>query len=248
MSPRSSLLVLLLLSMGLSSAEPAPNPRALSAAQIRDANADGYPDSTQLHSSSERDAFLRWFAAIAESQYTAINADWTLQDCSGLLRYAYTEALKPKTRAWWSRFGYFPDRTIAPLELDLKPVLNSAPFRTRGGTFQRSDLENKTFLKDVSVGYLMRYASVPLGKDVKAARRGDLLFFIHPEAQGSPYHSMVYLGGGQVVYHTGYAPEDGGEVRLLSLETLKKHPEDTWHPVPSNPNFLGYFRWKIAAG
>ena len=47
---------------------------------------------------------------------------------------------------------------------------------------------------------------------------------------------------------TGYAPEDGGEVRLLTLETLKKHPEDTWHPNPSNPSFLGYFRWKIAAG
>jgi len=94
----------------------------------------------------------------------------------------------------------------------------------------------------------MRYATVPLGKDLSVARRGDLLFFIHPEAQGSPYHSMVYLGGGKVVYHTGYAPQDGGEVRLLTLETLKKHPEDTWHPVKSNPHFLGFFRWKIAAG
>jgi len=245
---RSSLLISLICLTSLTGAKPALNTRALSAAQIRDANADGYPDSLELHSSSQRDAFLRWFAAIAESQYTAPNADWTLRDCSGLLRYAYTEALKPKTRSWWSRFRYFPDRTITPLELDISPILGTSPFRTRGGSLKRSDLENGTFQKDVSAGYLMRYATVPLGKDVRAARRGDLLFFIHPEAQGSPYHSMVYLGDGKVVYHTGYAPEDGGEVRLLTLETLKKHPEDTWHPVASNPHFLGFFRWKIAAG
>jgi len=137
---RSSLLISLLCLTSLTGAKPALNTRALPASQIRDSNADGYPDSLELHSSSQRDAFMLWFAAIAESQYTAPNADWTLRDCSGLLRYAYTEALKPKTRSWWSRFRYFPDRTIAPLELDIAPILGTSPFRTRGGSLTRSDL------------------------------------------------------------------------------------------------------------
>lgn len=94
--------------------------------------------------------------------------------------------------------------------------------------------------------FLMRYSTVPLGRDPAQARRGDLMFFAHPLADGSAYHSMVYLGGGRVVYHTGLAAGEGGEVRLLSLETLKKHPVRSWHPVASNPHFLGFFRWKIA--
>ncbi|MEZ4606151.1 MAG: DUF1175 family protein [Deinococcales bacterium] len=69
--------------------------------------------------------------------------------------------------------------------------------------------------------------------------------FVHPLAEGSAYHSMVYLGDGKVVYHTGASPEEGGEVRLLSLDTLNRHPDVTWHAVPENPYFLGFFRWKI---
>jgi hypothetical protein len=48
-----------------------------------------------------------------------------------------------------------------------------------------------------------------------------------------------------VVYHTGGSVQDGGEVRLLSLETLMKHPDSAFHPAPGNPNFLGFYRWKI---
>ena len=86
----------------------------------------------------------------------------------------------------------------------------------------------------------MRYSSVPLGRNEHVAKRGDMLFFIHPLAQGSLYHSMVYLGNGLVVYHTGYSPEDGGEVRLLSLETFRKHPDPTWHPDQIIRIFLGF--------
>jgi len=73
------------------------------------------------------------------------------------------------------------------------------------------------------------------------------LVFVRPLARGSAYHSMVYLGNGLVVYHTGYAPQEGGEVRLVSLQTLGKHPQKYWHPRPDNPHFLGFYRWKIAS-
>ena len=67
--------------------------------------------------------------------------------------------------------------------------------------------------------------------------------FLRPEL-GS-YHSMVYLGGGRVVYHTGASAAEGGEVRLLTLATLMRHPNPAFHPTRSNPSFLGVYRWKI---
>jgi uncharacterized protein YfaT (DUF1175 family) len=106
-------------------------------------------------------------------------------------------------------------------------------------------VEEGRFVGLATAAELMRYSSLPLGRTPDVAERGDLLFFAHPLAAGSGYHSMVYLGDGMVVYHTGLSAEAGGEVRLLSLATLSKHPDSSWHPVPENPHFLGFYRWKI---
>ena len=219
----------------------------LSAGTALDTDADGYPDAAELTSAAERVAFREWFAAVAEAQYTAPAPDWTVRDCSGLLRYAFTEALKPKDGAWFAKFPFLipprapPVRTLSyPL-----PVLSRSVFRVAPGGFQAGDVEAGRLVGLATASELMRYASVPLGRREAVAERGDLLFFVHPLAKGSGYHSMVYLGGGKVVYHTGLSPEDGGEVRLLSLETLRKHPDPSWRPDADNPNFLGFHRWKI---
>lgn len=213
---------------------------------IFDYDRDGYPDVAELHSAAEREAFMRWFAAIAEAQYAAPAADWTRRDCSGLLSYAYREALKPKTPGWWAKFSYFPDLGIPPLEQSYPlPEIGRAVFRMAPGTYIKGDVREGRFAGDSGAIDLLNYSTVFLGRTPDKARRGDLLFFIHPLAQGSAYHSMVYLGNNRVVYHTGYAPEEGGEVRLLTLQTLSQHPTPSWHPVADNPNFLGFYRWKI---
>jgi uncharacterized protein YfaT (DUF1175 family) len=219
----------------------------LSLAFAQDADADGYPDMVEITSSSERVAFMQWFAAIAEAQYTAPAPDWEYQDCSGLLRYAFVEALKPKDTAWFSKFPFLQIPTVAPIRSLSYPMprISRSVFRIAPGVYQKSDVEEGRIVGLATAEELMRYSSVPLGRNERMAQRGDLLFFIHPLAEGSLYHSMVYLGSGMVVYHTGYSPEDGGEVRLLSLETLRKHPDPTWHPNPENQYFLGFFRWKI---
>jgi uncharacterized protein YfaT (DUF1175 family) len=51
------------------------------------------------------------------------------------------------------------------------------------------------------------------------------------------------LDRGKLVYHTG--DPERGEVRRLTLETLTRHPDWRWHPVPANPNFLGVHRFLI---
>lgn len=213
-----------------------------------DMDQDGYPDVAELHSSAEQAAFMRWFAAIAEALYTAPPSDWRPedQDCSGLLRYAFVEALKPKNAAWFKKFRYLPETNIPPLEQRYPlPQIGRSVFRVTPGVYQREDVREGRLVGRTGALYLMQYSTIYLGKTPDKAKRGDLLFYVHPLAQGSAYHSMVYLGNGRVVYHTGLSPEEGGQVRLLTLDTLNKHPSKSWRPVPENPNFLGFFRWKI---
>ncbi len=213
----------------------------------RDSDADGYPDAAELTSAAERVAFREWFAAVAEAQYTAPAPDWTERDCSGLLRYAFVEALEPKTAAWFAQFPFLnPPRVPAVKTLSYPlPVLSRSVFRIAPGSFREDDVEAGRLVGLATAAELMRYATLPLGRSEAVAERGDLIFFVHPLAEGSGYHSMVYLGDGRVVYHTGLSPEEGGEVRLLSLDTLRKHPDPSWHPDADNPNFLGFYRWKI---
>ncbi len=214
-----------------------------------DSDHDGYPDADEITGAADRAAFMGWFATIAESQYTAMSPAWQPQDrdCAGLLRFAFIEALKPKTAAWFAQFPFLSKTDIPPVEgLSYPmPIISRSVFRDARGPYEPGDVEAGKLVGRASAGELLNYDVVFLGRTPDKAERGDLLFFVHPLAEGSGYHSMVYLGGGMVVYHTGLSPEDGGEVRLLSLQTLDSHPDPSWHAVPDNPDFLGFFRWKI---
>ncbi len=210
-----------------------------------DADADGYPDVVELNTSQERESFLEWFATIAEAQYTAPSPEWKYRDCSGLIRFAYVQALKHKDGAWFSQFPYLPRVRAFPIDNYPMPIISRSVFRVSKGSFQLDDVSKGKMVGVANAYELMTYSTTKVGLRESQAQRGDLLFFIHPLAEGSSYHSMVYLGDGRVVYHTGADLQDDGEVRLLSLETLRKHPDPSWHPDPSNPNFLGFYRWKI---
>lgn len=215
--------------------------------RFMDSDQDGFPDIVEITSESERVAFRDWFAAVAEAQYAEPSPTWHAQDCSGLLRFAFVQALAPKTPAWFGQFAYLPMLTMPPVKTVSYPlpVLSRSAFRIAPGVYDPSDVAEGRIVGAATAGELMRFSSVFLGKTINSAARGDLLFFMHPLAEGSGYHSMVYLGDNMVVYHTGASPEEGGEVRLLSLDTLAQHPDPSWHPLASNPNFMGFFRWKI---
>src|SRR5437764_9884050 len=60
---------------------------------------DGTPDFLRLDSASDRDAFRRWFAAIAEYQALrpAQELPAEINDCAALLRYSYRGALHAHT-------------------------------------------------------------------------------------------------------------------------------------------------------
>lgn len=211
-----------------------------------DLDRDGYPDAAELRG-EDRARFADWFAAIAESQYYSLSPDWAPadQDCAGLLRYAFREALAPKTAAWYAKFRFLPPRRqppVANLAYPL-PVLSRSVFRVSPGTYRAGDVKAGRLVGRTSAQFLANHAMRRVSRDLSQARRGDLLFFLRPEL--GAYHSMVYLGGGLVVYHTGASPAEGGEVRLLSLATLRQHPLRAFHPDPGNPSFLGVYRWKV---
>jgi uncharacterized protein len=212
---------------------------------------DGLPDALRLHSAEDRQAFRSWFAAIAE-QEASLPGDKLppeLDDCAALLRYAYRESMVQHDDRWFAaqpepaRFAslvsiaqyHYPD---TPLGLNL--------FRVAPGPYTPADPSNGSFTQFADAHALLAFNAYPVGRNVRAAIPGDLLFFRQLE-QNSQYHSMVITGpkADWVIYHTGPIGKQKGEIRRVTIEDLLHHPDARWRPVPANTNFLGVYRWNV---
>lgn len=190
---------------------------------------------------SDRAAFLAWFTWLSEATYYMLPGALPreVHDCSGLLRFAFREALREHTVEWAHSFN-LPD--FPPLPELRKPNRQPEVFLTAGGVRREfADAEN-----------LMRYNCHAVSRDIDAAAHGDLLFYRQWTASQS-WHSMVFLRrsafdsgrGHRLVYHTGPQGGRAGEVRRPTLAELLAHPEPRWRPLVANSNFLGVFRWNI---
>ena len=225
---------------------PAPALPGRELPSAADSDRDGYPDAAEL-TAQDRARFADWFASVAESQYYGMNADWAAQDrdCGGLLRYAFVNALMEHDQTWFVKFRYLPRPQLPSVQAFgyPMPIISRSVFRVAGGTYQTGDIGAGKLVGRSGVQYLATHSMVRVSRDLAQARRGDMLIFIRPGLRS--YHSMVYLGLGKVVYHTGASPAEGGEVRLLTVQSLLRYAERAFQPVSSNPNFLGVYRWKI---
>jgi uncharacterized protein YfaT (DUF1175 family) len=190
---------------------------------------------------SDRDAFRAWFTFLADAQFYRPTPDVT--DCAGLVRHAVREALRAHTTEW-VRQAALP---VAPAIPDV--TRRPAPGRDGWLLFKVASGRYAEFADARTIVTLNAHR---LGRDVRAARPGDLLYF-HQDGQDSPDHLMVVVGpsrfesGGAdwLVYHTG--PIDGrpGEVRKTRLADLLKHPSARWRPLFDNPSFIGVFRLNL---
>lgn len=249
------------------SADPGLRAELTLRADPRDTDQDGLPDAAELLSAEDRAAFSAWFTTLAEGQATRIDDAWAPihQDCAGLVRFAFREALKTHDHAWLERRRYLatlsaPD--VAAFRYPDLPFIGDRPFRDSGGAFRdpdsgtgfdpRAPLDG-TFTAAATARTLWQRNSTLISRDVADARPGDLLFFAVPHAPGSGLHTMIALGARpgagpddrvtRVVYHTGGDGEHGrGEVRVVSLADLARHPDAGWHPVAHNARFLGVHR------
>ena len=212
-----------------------------------DRDADGIPDRAELSDRKDREAFRKWFTAIAEAQFYAPDRRWAEvhRDCAGLIRFAYKEALRKHDRQWLSGIEYLH----RPAQGDVRrynypevPVLGERVFRAKPGAYRPGDDIQNDFSPAASARVLWEHNTVLVGREIEDARPGDLLFFRDPERHTWPMHSMILLDG-RLVYHTG-----DEEVRLVTLAEINSHRDDRWHVRRDNPHFLGFYRWKILEG
>lgn len=222
---------------------------------FRDGFADGTPDFLRLQSISDREAFRRWFTLLAED--AALNQSTTpnpeINDCAALLRYAYREALKTHDDAWFASAQLRRSPAVDDVRKYAVPYtpLGANLFRVREGAFNAADITDGTFAEFADAKTLMHLNAHFLSRDIRDARPGDLLFYRQSE-QHSPFHSMIFVGRSHfgpgndwVVYHTGRDGKNPGQMRHVTMRFLLEHPDLRWHPVPSNVNFLGIYRWNI---
>ena len=224
-----------------------------------DAVGDGTPDFLRLHDPADRQAFRRWFTLLAESQfYRGKSASPEVDDCAALLRFAYREALRTHDGAWAQAMALpapVASGEIRQYQFPYTPV-GAAVFRVRGGAFAADDLHDGAFAEFADAETLWRRDTFSVGRDVRRARPGDLLFFRQDGASHMPFHAMIFLGRSQVepgseqfvVYHTGPTGNLPGEIKRLSIAQLLDYPDARWRPIAPNPAFLGVYRWNILRG
>ena len=230
------------------------NPPAQTTYQWTDSYNDGTPDFMRLSDPRDAEAFRSWFTSIAEFEAAKQTAELPseIQDCAGLLRYCYREALKRHNDTWFVETGMVGMRLPGEIHAWHYPdtPLGAGLFRVTPGPFDRSTMTTD-FAQFADAKTLVERNTYPVGRDLRQARPGDLLFF-RQFGQSSPWHSMILVeidGHLGVIYHTGPIGHGHdakpGEVRRVRIEELLDHPRAEWRPVNSNPTFLGIYRWNI---
>ena len=192
---------------------------------------------------TDRAAFQAWFTFLADAQFERRTADVT--DCASLVRHAYREALRPHSPAWY--------RASALPVMAALPDVRDAP-RVQDGAWRlfRVGEHPDRYAEFADAATLVRYNARRVGRDARAARPGDLLYFRQEHAD-SPAHLMVFVGESRfdssrrdwLVYHTGPDGASPGEVRKVALADLERHPSPRWRPLRVNPAFVGVFRLAI---
>ena len=241
-----------------SAAQPAERVETVLPAPDADTDNDGIPDRSELRSFNDRENFRRWFTGIAEVQFYKLSDAWNEEqrDCAGLVRFAWREALRTHDRVWLRRMGagyeaLAPDVRAYTLQ---ESPLGEKLFRIVPGAYRADDLDKDRFSEFADAHALKEFNCTFVSRDRAQAQPGDLLFFFQPFAQRYPYHVMIFLGAAReqaedandwVVYHTGASVTDKGVVKKVRLAVLDEHPDKRWRPLPTNPNFLGFYRLKI---
>ncbi len=160
-------------------------------------------------------------AEVAAAQVASIDPAWeeAQRDCAGLVRFAYRAAF-----------------------------LRLAPARVEAGIFRDAAGRPAPF---ADAATLLRRSFALLGRDAASRaglRSGDLVAFAREEEGAPVLHLMLVVraedpahGRVRVVYHPG---EKGAAVRAGPLDALAREAPGGWRPVPENPLFLGFYRWK----
>lgn len=207
-----------------------------------DSDGDGYDDVLELGASDAR-ALRGWMVRIAESQFLKVSPQWTpeQQDCAGLVRLVYREALKRHDGAWRRSFGFVLDYhapDVVSYNYPDIPGIGTALFIT--GKHEDGSWRYGAF---ADAATLLSWNMVPVGRRIDAAEPGDVVFFENMSNPRWPYHVMLYGGrdetGPLLIYHTG----ERGMVKRVSAGYLKG--SGRFALDDANRHYLGIYRFKI---
>lgn len=181
--------------------------------------------------SPEQSRIVRaWIVRIVDAQIASgPTPRWHHRDCTGLVRFAVAEALRPHDLEWRQANG-IGGRT--PPDVTLSPEQRALRHRWR--------LADGTYAAFVTALELIQENATFVGKDINDARPGDLLFF----DQGDAQHLMVWTGR-YVAYHTGSSGSTDNGLRAVSVQELMSWGDTRWKPVSGNPNFAGIYHLRF---
>ena len=169
-----------------------------------------------LHSPADRMAFRRWFTLLAESRFYARKPLRCVSDADGLLRWAYSQALRKHNARWYGS-----------LELPLLPVMPSVGHVDAAAEFTRFYVSRNP--ADAEPDILLMYR-----RDEPKAR---LMVYIGA--------SQVFPSPKKWVIYQANAPDGANAVNKVSLESLVDDPSPELRASPDNPDFLGVWRLDI---
>ena len=158
-----------------------------------------------LDDDADRAAFTGWFTYLAEAQYFAPALPPEISDCAALLRFAYREALREHDGRWAERSEAYrpcrPSRACASMPILYAP--GRTPVSHRDGFAEFADAQT-----------LIRYNAYSLGRDLRAAAPGDLLFYRQLDAS-QPFHTMIFLGDLRGLSHRAVSRRAGRDAAAL---------------------------------
>ena len=164
------------------------------------------------------------------------------QDCSGLVRFAYREALEIGSSKEKQKLGVPPALYLPPVSKLAQKAFPQYPQIWQVGFADDGKPRFGAFADaETLIGFNFRKKA----RDLRSARNGDLLVFQKALETDQPYHLMIFVEdrpGDLVVYHNG-AGGDEAQVRVVRVRDLMESPDPVWIPTTDNPHFLGVYEW-----
>ena len=202
------------------------------------------PETCYLNNQDEK-SFRKAVSLVALLQAKKISRSWNKeqQDCAGLVRFSFNQALKDRDRNQYKEL-FAPNDLVIPVVSDkgrntlrFYPKLWKADFKSTTSESWVDYADAETL-----IGYNFRFKS----KDVARAQEGDVLVYLKNLEDSEPYHLMLVAmrrSQRMAVYHNGSRGNDG-VVKVVSVDDLFSSPDLAWIPSATNPYFLGVFEWQ----
>ncbi len=191
-------------------------------------------------------AFRVAVSNLALEQSRRISSRWDpkQRDCAGLVRFAYREALSPRSPEQLKSLGLPRSMAFPQVARQVRENFPWFPWLWQVKTSHNS------WGPFADAGTLLNYNFVLKSRTLQNLKPADILAFYRGDDQASPWHLMLYAGGrpGQevVVYHNG-ADSLRADVRVVRLTELQSSAFPEWRADPKNPSFLGVYEWKSLA-